>query len=315
MKKVKAVSLFAGAGGMDLGFIKQGFDVVWAVDNDGGACETYRENIGDHIICEDITKVKSEDIPDCSLIYGGNPCQGFSSANRRTGFINNPKNFLVKEYIRIVKDKQPEVFVLENVPQILTAGKGQFLREIKEELHMYHIEASVLTASNYEVPQTRRRAILIGSKNGIIKHPLPTVSKEKTVGDGFEGIHNDLYNQLDRIKHSEIVLKRIKSVPSGGNIKNIPEHIRPKGSHSNVYKRLELDKPSITIAHVRKAMIIHPTENRVLSVREAARLQSFPDDFVFHSGLASKFQQVANAVPPLMAEAIAKEVKKYFESK
>ncbi|MNK78402.1 Modification methylase HaeIII [compost metagenome] len=315
---MKIVSLFSGAGAMDLGFINQGFEIVWANDFEKAQCETYRNNIGDHIFHGDITSVGLDDIPDCDGIIGGSPCQGFSNANRQTNFLDNPKNMLVKEYIRIVKGKKPRFFILENVPRLLTAGEGKFLNEIIKELDDYHIEIKVLNAADYGAAQKRKRAILIGSREGIIKHPEATHREHTTVGGCLNGIHNELPNQLDITKTNEIVLKRMMHVPQGGNWSSVPkEYWMPSWgnkTHSNIHKRLSLDEPSVTLANFRKSYITHPTENRILSVREAARIQGFPDDFIFYGGLSDKQQMVSNAVPVQMSEAIAKVVKIHIET-
>jgi len=305
------VSLFSGAGGMDLGFVNQGFKIVWANDFNKSACETYKNNFGDHIVCGDITQIKSEDIPDCDIVIGGSPCQGFSVANRQTGFLDNPKNFLVKEFIRVVKDKKPKVFVLENVPQIITVGNGKFIKEIINTLNEYNISVKVLNAADYGVPQKRKRCIVIGSLVGKINLPEPTQLNYITIEQALQGLHNEIPNQKDIANSSETVRNRFKQVPQGGNWKNIKE-FEGKYKHSILYRRLSLDEVCFTFPHAAKNLIIHPTEDRILSVRECARILSFPDNFVFHGGLNDKYQQVANAVPPLMAEAIAKEIKNVF---
>jgi len=295
-----------------LGFKRQGFNIEWAVDFNKAACLTYKNNIGNHNICDDIRNINSADIPDCDMVIGGSPCQGFSNANRHTHYLDNPKNFLVKEYIRIVKDKQPKIFVLENVPQLLSCGNGQFIDEIKLQFSDYDINYKILCASDYGVPQMRRRTIVIGSKIGEIYHPIKSVSKYKTVSEAFAGLTNDIPNQLDYTHSKQSTIDRMKYIPQGGNFKNLPIEFQKEKMHSDIFRRLDLSKPSVTIANPRKQILLHPTENRILSVRECARIQSFPDDFVFYGNLSDKQQQVADAVPPLMSEAIAKEIKQYI---
>lgn len=315
MNKPKVISLFSGAGGMDLGFINAGFEVVWAIDFEPDACETYSKNIGDHIVCEDITQVKTEYLPDCDIIIGGSPCQGFSNANRQTNFLDNPKNLMVREYIRVVKDKQPKVFVLENVPRLLTAGKGKFLNEIKDQLSNYHIEVKVLNAFDHGVAQKRRRAILIGSLIGEIKHPV-TKKEKLTIRDVLANISDDLPNQDEYRASRESTIEKMKLIKQGENAHSLPAsyNVSPN-THENVYRRLNLNEPSHTLAHAGKTVMIHPTEDRIISIREAARIQSFPDDFAFYGDLNSKYQQLANAVPPKMAEEIAKVIHKHMHNK
>lgn len=314
---IKVVSLFSGCGGLDLGFIRHGFEVVWANDFNKAACDTYSKNIGNHIVHVDITQIKSEDIPDCDIIIGGSPCQGFSNSNRQDNFLDNPKNFLVREYIRIVKDKNPKIFVLENVPQIITAGNGKFVKEIINELNTYDIKVKVLNSADYGSGEKRKRAIFIGSRIGEINYPLK-INKTKTVKECFEGLTDETPNQKDITKSADLLIEKMSHVPQGGNWRDVPKELWVdswyKGkTHSSVHKRLNLNEPSITITNFRKSYITHPTENRILSVREAARIQGFPDDFVFYGGLSEKQQMVANAVPVELAEAIAKQIKETVE--
>lgn len=310
---IKVVSLFSGAGGMDLGFINAGFEIVWANDFEKAACDTYKKNIGDHIVCGDITNIKVKDIPDCDVVIGGSPCQGFSNSNRTTNFLDNPKNFLVREFIRVVKGKKPKVFVLENVPQILTAGDGQFIDEIKKVLKEYHITTKVLHSEKYGVAQKRKRAIIIGSKIGEISHPEPN-GRIVTLREALAGITEDTPNQIDYSKSDDLTVKRMSYVEQGSNWKDIPEELRKKWTHSSMYRRLSLNEPSTTIVNFRKTMLTHPTENRIISVREAARIQGFSDDFIFYGTLAEKQQMVANAVPVKMAEAIANKIMKHMHN-
>lgn len=306
------VSLFSGAGAMDIGFIKQGFKIIWANDFERAACETYAKNIGNHIINKNILEVESKDIPDCDGVIGGSPCQGFSNSNRYTNFLDNPKNFLVKEFIRIVKDKNPNFFVLENVPQIITAGNGKFAQEIVNELSDYHIEIKILNAVDFDSAQKRKRAIFIGCRNGVINHPKPFSFINKTVADAFMGLTEQTPNQNDYSKSNEETVNRISFVPQGGNWRDMPKELQLKWTHSSMYRRLKFNEPSTTIVNFRKTMLLHPVENRILSVREAARLQGFTDDFVFYGSMSEKQQMVANAVPVELSEAIAIEVKNKF---
>lgn len=182
INKPRVVSLFSGAGGMDLGFIKAGFEIVWANDFDINACETYKNNIGKHIIHGDITKIPSEEIPnDIDVVIGGFPCQGFSVANTKRS-IKDERNFLYKELLRVVKDKQPKFFVGENVKGILSLAEGKVFKMIKEDFKNigYKIEAKLLNSADYGVPQTRQRVIILGNRiEKDIIFPTPT-HDEKT---------------------------------------------------------------------------------------------------------------------------------------
>ncbi|WP_374724216.1 DNA cytosine methyltransferase [Calidifontibacillus erzurumensis] len=311
---LKVISLFSGAGLLDYGFIKSGFDIVFALEKDSHACKTYRHNIGDHIVQEDITKFDKTLFPkDAPIVIGGPPCQGFSNANRKTNFLDNPNNLLVRKFIEVVKVVNAQVFVIENVPQILTAGNGQFKEEIYNALSDYEIESGVLNAIDYGSAQSRKRAIFIGSRIGRIPLPKPLKKVAKTVRDAFKGLTSAIANQLDITFPKGMTLERIKHVPKGGNIFDIPKEIRPKGCHSNAYRRLEWDKPSITIANPRKSNILHPEENRILSIRECARLMDLPDEFEFKGSLSAMQQQVANGVPSMsIAYHVAKVIKEHI---
>ncbi|MEK5183194.1 DNA cytosine methyltransferase [Paenibacillus sp. FSL P4-0288] len=305
-------SLFSGCGLMDTGFILEGFDVVFALELNADAVETYQYNIGSDIIQGDITTFDKRKIAKSPVMIGGSPCQGFSNANRNTNFLDNPNNLLVKHYIESIKaNENCKVFVLENVPRILTAGDGQFKEEIYEALSDFEISSGIISSADMLTPQCRDRAIFIGSKIGKIELPQPRISPKnyRTVREAFEGLHDGIANQLDISKAKDITIERMRSVPPGGNVHCIPAEIRPKGQHSDMYKRLEWDKPSITIVNPRKACILHPEEDRILSVRECARLFDVKDSFEFKGSLSSRQQQITNAVPVRLTRSIAEVIK------
>ncbi len=182
--KPKVVSLFAGAGGMDLGFKKAGFDIVWANDFNIDACETYKNNLGNHIVHGDITKIKSEDIPDnIDVVIGGFPCQGFSVANTKRS-IKDERNFLYKELLRVVNDKKPKYFVGENVKGLLSLAGGKVFEMIQEDFRNigYKIEAKLLNSADYGVPQTRQRVIILGNRiDKEIVFPTPTHGEDSYI--------------------------------------------------------------------------------------------------------------------------------------
>ncbi len=172
--KLKVVSLFSGAGGMDLGFINSGFEIIWANDFFQEAVDSYRKNIGKHMIYGDITKISSDDIPDgADVIIGGFPCQGFSVANTRRS-MEDKRNFLYREMLRVIKDKNPKFFVAENVKGILSIEKGKVFEMIKSDFESlgYEVEAHILNAAEYGVPQARERVVIIGNRIGV-KNPFP----------------------------------------------------------------------------------------------------------------------------------------------
>jgi len=308
---LKVLSLFSGAGLMDLGFINEGFDIVKAVEINHWASETYRRNLGNHVECKDVLNFK--EIPEVPIIIGGLLCQGLSNANRLTNYLNNPKNWLVKEFIRVVQSNPAtKVFLIENVPQFLTAGDdGVFLREIEQVLGDFEITSGVLTATDYGSAQARKRAFVIGSKIGRIELPPAIRSAARTVRDAFSGLHNRIANQLDFTKAKESTVARMEQITEGGNWRDVPE-LMDSDHHSSYLRRLKWDEPSITLPNIRKAMLLHPEENRILSVREAARLFDVPDDFVFYGPLSEKQQMVGNGVPVTMAQALARQIRLAF---
>ncbi|MCY9763176.1 DNA cytosine methyltransferase [Paenibacillus alvei] len=308
-------SFFSGAGLMDYGFLQEDFDFSLAVELDKDAADSYRANIGNHVHSEDIRKVDPKRYTSPVMI-AGTPCQGISNTNRINKAVDNPNNLLTSSYVNAIKmNPNCKVFAIENVPQILTEGGGVYIDEIRNSLSDFEITYGVLNAADFGAPQVRERCILIGSKIGRIDLPKPSVPKRlyQTVRDAFRNLLPSTKNQQDISKPKPITLERIRSVPAGGNVADIPTEIRPKGTHSNMYKRLEWDKPSITIVNPRKSMILHPEEDRILSVRECARIQGLPDSFSFCGSLNARQQQVANGVPYQLARAIAKVIREAIE--
>lgn len=308
---LQVVSLFSGAGLLDLAFKESGFDVIFALEKDSEIAKTYRHNIGD-IEVADIKTFDKSKLPYAPIVIGGSPCKGFSNSNRYTHFLDNPNNLLVKEYIQSVKQINPYVFVLENVPQILTAGNGRFFQEIKHELSNYQITKGVISSAEYGDPQDRKRAFIIGSRlETSISLPKALLPKNffQTVRNAFKGLHNAIPNQTDISNPKPITLERIQHVKPGGNVFDIPESIRPKGQHSDMYKRIEWDKPAVTIVNPRKAMLLHPEKDRILSIRECCRLFSLPDHFEFKGTLSAMQEAIANGVPIKMGKAIATQIK------
>ena len=175
--KLKVVSLFSGAGGMDLGFLHSGFEIIWANDFFEDAVNSYRKNIGRHMIHGDITKISSDDIPNgADVIIGGFPCQGFSVANTKRS-MEDKRNFLYKEMLRVIDDKRPKFFVAENVKGLLSMEKGKVIEMIKSDFESlgYHVDARVLNAAEYGVPQARERVVIIGNNIGVENpYPVPT---------------------------------------------------------------------------------------------------------------------------------------------
>ena len=346
-KKLIAIDIFSGAGGMSIGASMVGIDVVVAVEYDKHAAATFKANHpNSEIVSKDIREVSFEDkYKNPFILFGGPPCQGFSTSNTKTRNSNNTNNSLFHEYIRQVKELTPEWFVFENVEGIKSFENGTVIDKLEEEFEKlgYKTKWDVLTASDYGVPQNRNRFFMIGNRLDI-DFEFPEKHKKKvTVNEAIEDLpklnNGDSYEILDYknieanpyvklmrgtsekasqnyvSRNKDYVLERYKHIKPGENWRAIPEvlmqnYADTKNCHSGIYKRLDPNSPSIVIANYRKNMLIHPFENRGLSVREAARIQSFPDSFVFKGNLSFQQQQIGNAVPPLLAKAIFKQIMK-----
>lgn len=344
-KTLKAIDIFSGAGGMSIGASMVGIDVIVAVEYDKHAAATFKAN---HPKSEIITKDIREVIFDKKyknpfLLFGGPPCQGFSTSNTKTRNSENSNNSLFYEYIRQVKELTPEWFVFENVEGIKSFEKGTVIDKLEEEFEKlgYKTNWNVLTASDYGVPQSRNRFFMVGNRLGLDFIFPEKHKKVVTVNDAIEDLpqlnNGDSYDNLDykdivtnsyaRLmrgnskmvsqnyvsRNRDYVLERYKHIKPGQNWKAIPEELMKnyadtKNCHSGIYKRLDPNAPSVVIANYRKNMLIHPFENRGLSVREAARIQSFPDNFIFKGNLSFQQQQIGNAVPPLLAKAIFEQI-------
>ncbi len=342
--KLVGIDLFAGAGGLTQGAKMAGIDVRYAVENDIFAAKAFQLNHSNVIMIDkDIQAVKGDDFniskASATILFGGPPCQGFSTSNQKTRNKDNPKNWLFQEFVRIAKEIEPDWILLENVKGLVETEKGYFEKTIRssfEDLE-YTCTEFILSAADYGVPQRRKRFFLIGSHDGL----KPTIPERKseliTVGDAFldlpvltNGASVDLLPYKNDAKteyakmlrgslkrctghlvscNAQFVIDRYPYIPQGGNWADIPDimmdNYKDKSRcHTGIYKRLKDDEPAMTVGNYRKSMIIHPWENRGLSVREAARLQSFPDTYLFYGSIGYQQQQVGNAVPPLLARTI-----------
>ena len=302
---MKVASLFSGAGGLDLGFIKAGHKVIWANDNYEDAVQTYKLNIGNHIICKDIREISSNEIPNHDILIGGFPCQGFSLAN--TGRSEkDERNKLYLEFLRVLKDKKPKFFVAENVKGILSLGKGEVFKMIISDFSEagYNVEYKVLNSANYGVPQKRERVIIIGTRQDInfdVNHPKPTHTNEI-----------DLFNNL---KPWVTLKEAFKNIPNPDSEHNLLNHTYSKfklkfnGYIGNRFINPDKPAPTITARGDSKGGVVvlhHPNNKRRMSVRETAVVQSFPLDFEFYGSNSSAYRQIGNAVPPKLSLAIAK---------
>lgn len=346
MKKYRVVDLFCGIGGFSYGFeMTNRFEVVVAADIWNVAIDTFKRNHVNKnidVLLQDITTLPSEywdkHKGNIDVIIAGPPCQGFSMSGKRD--VNDKRNTLFEEVIRISEIVKPTYVIIENVVGLLSMVtpdgikvKNLIIDEFKRI--GYKAEFKVLNAAEYGVPQARRRVVFIASKTLPLSFPEPIYDENSyiTVGDALGNVdpdgdeylepktrfqklmagRKDIQNHARRTSN-ELVTKRMSYIPQGGNWRDIPEELGTGGGvHSNAYKRLDPDKPSVTIKHAAKAMIIHPDKNRILTVREVARLQSFNDNFVIEGTGSDQHQQLANAVPPLLGKAIAEELAKNLD--
>lgn len=347
--KFKVLDLFCGAGGLSCG-LDQTKDIksVIGVDFDENVLKTYEYNIKDSItIAGDLRseKLKNEIIKkskdlDVNMICGGPPCQGFSMKGKKLG-LNDPRNFLFLEYVNLVEKISPEVFVIENVKQLLNSCNGYFIQQIKDKFENlgYIVNYGVLNASDFGVPEHRERAIIIGSKSKSIELPAGS-SRKVTVRDAIEDLSylnsgegsfetkyinnpssayakklkgecKKLYNH-QATNHSKIALDKLSMIPPEGDKSSLPKELHGNQKFKTTWSRLRWDDISPTIdtrfdtpSNGRNS---HPTLNRAITPREAARIQSFPDSYVFLGKKTSVCKQIGNAVPPLLAKAIGEQI-------
>lgn len=330
MKKYKYIDLFAGAGGMSLGFDKAGFDNILAVEYDKCFAETYRFNFPDHNLkVEDIKNISNDEIKEIvgnnkiDVIIGGPPCQGFSIAGKiGRNFIDDDRNQLFREFVRFVEVIKPKVFVMENVAALKTHNKGKTIEEIIKEFEKvgYVVKNDVLNAVDYGVPQQRRRIFIIGILDKENKFSFPKKSdKQITIAEALEGLpklksgeKSDIPNH-NAMNHSKQMLEKMSYVKDGGDRNDIPEEIRPKSGDIRKYIRYNSKEPSICITgDMRK--VFHFNQNRALTGRELARIQTFPDNFIFKGNAGKVQQQIGNAVPPKLAFQIANSVKEVLDN-
>ncbi len=350
-KRYKVLDLFCGCGGISEGFSLAGFKIIGGIDFNKDATLTFKHNFKNaKVYCTDIASITDKEVfdsyKDVDVIVGGPPCQGFSSANRWQKELEDPRNKLFFEYLRFVRILKPKVLMIENVRGILTRDNGYAKERITTLLTEmgYSVKMNVLNASEYGVPQTRHRAIIVGiyqefkpiefhfdkleKKSKVSVYDAigelyqfeSTNPEQKKLIESPSSIYRTYLRRSDNVilDHDVIypadkVQERISFVPQGGNWQDVPENLWPtnrSNRHSSAYKRLKEDDQSCTIdtgnAH---SNYFHPLFNRIPSIRESARLQSFPDSFEFLGSRGSKYKQVGNAVPPLLAKAIAEQIK------
>ena len=296
---MKVISLFSGAGGLDLGLIQSGHEIVWANDIIPEAVATYKLNIGDHIRLADITEVDTDEIPNADIVVGGFPCQGFSLANmnRRR---SDPRNTLYLEFLRVLNSKQPKYFLAENVRGILSLEKGKVFEKILSDFREagYFVQYQLVNASDYGVPQNRYRVFIFGVRKDY-EVDIPEFHIKKTHGPGLE-TKVSIGKALINIPEPEDDHALLNHVCSKFKLKN--------NGYIN-HRQVDPNKPAptVTARGDRKggAMINHhPGNHRRLSVREVATIQTFPEDYEFLGNMTLCYLQIGNAVPPLLARVI-----------
>lgn len=357
---INVLDLFSGAGGLSEGFKEEGFHIVAAVEYDKQISETYLLNNPEtYVFNEDITNLKTESVravfeksnKSCDVIIGGPPCQGFSMAGNRIRntekLIQDSRNELFKEFYRMVKDFNPKIFVFENVEGILNYSDGRFKEAIFDLFNQigYRVEARILNAADFGVPQLRKRAIFIGNRLNLdsnLLFPRATHQPDSYVsvweaisdlpplesGEIYEdrilkseisseyqalmrSAQNNLYNHSASVHQSDTI-KKMKMIMPGMTQKDLDEEYQTRSVHSGAYGRMLKDSPAYTITTRLNTpsvgRIIHPEQHRTITPREAARLQSFKDSYRFLGDITSVGKQIGNAVPPLLSKAIAKKM-------
>jgi DNA (cytosine-5)-methyltransferase 1 len=344
-RQYRVIDLFAGAGGMTVGFVEKGFKPVWANDYNKYAADTYNANFGEHCIVGDIADLiygQKVTIPKADVVIGGPPCQGFSLLNKnREG---DSRRQLWRPFLEVVRLSGADVFVMENVPQLLDSDEHQEIVKVAEAMG-FKLTHKKLCAANYGVPQVRWRAFIVGCRFGDPTSIFPPKASHyspkgknvdrslppwRTVRDVIADLPptpngteiNDEEGPLDLHfgrNPTTVSLKRYRMIPNEGDNRftlqaNAPEltpacWIRKTSGGTDLFGRLWWDRPALTIRteffKPEKGRYLHPKEHRPITHREAARLQSFPDGFKFKGSKIEVAKQIGNAVPPLLAEAVA----------
>lgn len=329
------VDLFSGAGGFIVGFTKANFNVLFSTDFDKDCANVHRKNMPDVPFLEsDIYDISEETLSqyikeDVDVLVGGPPCQGFStigarvSSNEERRHRKDPRNNLFRQYVRVLNYIKPKFFLMENVKGILTLDKGEAFKEIERVFKTtgYEFNVAILNAADYGIPQIRERVFIYGNRVDIkMEAPKaeygPELKPYKVVLDAIGDLADPNVKALNHVplKHGEKNIRRYALIPEGGRM---PEDKLPpdlyRKNFGSTFKRLDRHKPSLTMVPGHNAFPIHPWLNRSLTVREAARIQTFPDDFEFMGPRQKQCMQVGNAVPPVLAYAWAQQLNHYLD--
>ncbi len=304
---MEIVSLFSGAGGLDLGLVQSGHEIVWANDFDPDCIATYKKNIGDHAVLGSIEDIPTNEIPDADVVVGGFPCQGFSQANRLR-FEDDSRNRLYLEFLRVIRKKQPLWFLAENVRGILSLAGGNAIAHIENDFAKagYRVQKRLFNTANYGVPQTRQRVIIAGTRSDLgegLDFTYPEATHTKKGANGLP----------KWVSIGEVLGK----IPEPGTNHNLLNHICSQYKITNRnftgHRTTDPDKPSPTILARGNGKggvcaLQHPRNHRRMSIREQAIIQSFPLDFEFLGKLNSCYRQVGNAVPVSFARKLGEQL-------
>jgi len=317
------IEVCAGAGGLSRGLIESGFTPLLLNDNDKNCCNTLKKNHpGVPVICGDMTELDlTEYVGKVDLLTGGVPCQSFSMAGNRKG-LNDPRGQLILSFAKMVKRLKPKMFMIENVKGLKSHNSGKTLESVLELLKStgkYVISYKVLNSVNYGVPQKRERIFIVGIRGKEFKFPKPS--------ENIKTLKDVLYDVPDSpcSKYNERKIELFKMIPPGGCWIDLPEDLQREylgnsfgsgGGKRGILRRMSMDEPCLTILcspSQKQTERCHPKEERPFSVRESARIQTFPDDYEFTGSISSQYKQIGNAVPVKLAKKLGKQLCKYVE--
>jgi DNA (cytosine-5)-methyltransferase 1 len=352
-KPYKVVDLYCGSGGISLGFSNAGFCVVLGIDMDKDSISTYRSNFSSaNVAIMDVSLLNKDllykmaglsENEELDVMVAGPPCQGFSRQNKnrenedqREG---GSRNEQVVFTARLISQVNPKMFMLENVPNLNSKQGRDYLNFFSEILSNYTMKGSIFNAADYGVPQNRKRYIIIGVRNDLqVEFQEPektfTPSNYRTIRHAFHGLTEPPSDESDDTKFANHALQklsrenveRLKHIPPGGGFRDLPQELmyecQKKSGRDcgwgDVFGRLDWSKPSPTITtgcySISKGRFAHPVKNRGITMREAARIQSYPDSFVFKGSRKSVARQIGNSVPPLLATSLAQAVKRTLDT-
>jgi len=317
------IEICAGAGGLSTGLIQAGFVPLLLNDNQKDCCETLKHNHpGVKVVKGSFDEIDFSAFQGIDLLTGGVPCQSFSQAGKRLG-LDDPRGGLMFKFIDLVHQIQPKVFMIENVKGLMTHNHGQTLNEIIQRIDGYHIYFKCLDASKYNVPQKRERIFIVGTRKDL--KPIFEFPCESSTRKMLKDVLQDVPESMGA-KYSDDKIALFKLIPQGGCWVNLPENLQRQylgksyessGGKRGILHRLSMDKPALTLLCTpsqKQTERCHPLEERPLTIREYARIQTFEDDYVFIGSMSSQYKQIGNAVPVELARQMGLTIKKFLEN-